>query len=55
MTERQVDPTPEEIEERAAKIREGWSARRWREYDPDRIEIPIIPDPNPDVHRDPTH
>jgi hypothetical protein len=27
-----VDPTPEEIEERSAAIRDKWTAARWAEY-----------------------
>ena len=49
--EQRPDPTPQEIAERTAEIRKGWSERRWRDamgsYAPNSPEIPVLEDPNP--------
>jgi hypothetical protein len=44
MTDRQrYTPTPEEIVEECAKIREGWTAERWRrQRETKEWEVPVI-------------
>ncbi len=36
------DPTPVEIRQRAAEVRDGWDALRWSEYERQGVEVQVV-------------